>query len=225
MFLPTRVQAWINRWPICTHALVSHEPRTNGIQKDRLAELEEKVNLLLKGNMYAFPHLASTNCSRGCRPTRGRESVLEDAKDLAETRFTQGSQPRDRRDSSYSDPSPPNLAFDDASPQPSSLAVARAVDSYMKYCHRQPVWCFNFEEHGDLESIPEELLCSIIALTARFSHEGEHGQHHADTAKSLIMLRIANGTVELSTIEALCLLAYSSFIGRCPDALPLHARY
>ncbi|KAH1391303.1 hypothetical protein KXW40_005949 [Aspergillus fumigatus] len=164
--------------------------------KDRLAELEEKVNLLLKGNI----------------PTRGRESVLEDAKDLAETRFTQGSQPRDRRDSSYSDPSPPNLAFDDASPQPSSLAVARAVDSYMKYCHRQPVWCFNFEEHGDLESIPEELLCSIIALTARFSHEGEHGQHHADTAKSLIMLRIANGTVELSTIEALCLLAYSSFI-------------
>jgi hypothetical protein len=82
----------------------------------------------------------------------------------------------------------------------------------MKYCHRQPVWCFNFEEHGDLDSLPEELICSIIALTARFSHEGEHGQHHADTAKSLIMLRIANGTVELSTIEALCLLAYSSFI-------------
>lgn len=161
----------------CFYPPVSKPGSIGGQSKDRLAELEEKVNLLLKGNI----------------PTRGRESVLEDAKDLAETRFTQGSQPRDRRDSSYSDPSPPNLAFDDASPQPSSLAVARAVDSYMKYCHRQPVWCFNFEEHGDLESIPEELLCSIIALTARFSHEGEHGQHHADTAKSLIMLRIANG--------------------------------
>ncbi|GIK07275.1 hypothetical protein Aspvir_002933 [Aspergillus viridinutans] len=170
--------------------------RANEIQKDRLAELEEKVNLILKGSI----------------PTRGRESVLEDAKDLTEARFTQGSQPRDRRDSSYSDPSPPNFAFDDTSPQPSSLAVARAVDLYMKYCHRQPVWCFNFEEYGDLESLPEELICSILALTARFSHDGEHGQHHADTAKSLIMLRIANGTVELSTIEALCLLAYSSFI-------------
>ncbi|KAF7125923.1 hypothetical protein CNMCM5793_002282 [Aspergillus hiratsukae] len=166
------------------------------VPKDRLAELEEKVNLILKGSL----------------PTRGRESVLEDAKELTEARFTQNSQSRARRDSSYSDPSPPNFGFDDTSPQPSSLAIARAVDLYMKYCHRQPVWCFNFEEHGDLESLPEELICSIIALTARFSHDGEHGQHHADTAKSLIMLRIANGTVELSTIESLCLLAYSSFI-------------
>jgi hypothetical protein len=165
--------------------------------------------------MYLSPESAAVIAHAWRRPTRGRESVLEDAKELTEARFTQGSQPRDRRDSSYSDPSPPNFAFDDTSPQPSSLAVARAVDLYMKYCHRQPVWCFNFEEHGDLESLPEELICSILALTARFSHEGEHGQHHADTAKSLIMLRIANGSVELSTIEALCLLAYSSFIGRC----------
>jgi hypothetical protein len=189
----------------------SHE-HANEIQKDRLAELEEKVNLILKGSLYVSLEPATTT-AHACRPTRGRESI-EDAKDLTEARFSQDSQSRARRDTSFSDPSPPNFSFDDTSPQPSSLAIARAVDLYMKYCHRQPVWCFNFEEHGDLESLPEELICSIIALTARFSHDGEHGQHHADTAKSLIMLRIANGTVELSTIESLCLLAYSSFIGR-----------
>jgi hypothetical protein len=47
----------------------------------------------------------------------------------------------------------------------------------------------------------------------RFAREHDEGQRYADSAKSLIMLRMANGTVELATIESLCLLAYSSFIG------------
>lgn len=38
-------------------------------------------------------------------------------------------------------------------------------------------------------------------------------QIHGENAKTLIMLRIANGSVEITTIESLCLLSYSSFIG------------
>lgn len=38
--------------------------------------------------------------------------------------------------------------------------------------------------------------------------------HYGDSARTLVMLRIANGTVELETIESLCLLSYSSFLGK-----------
>ena len=42
--------------------------------------------------------------------------------------------------------------------------------------------------------------------------------HYGDSARTLVMLRIANGTVELETIESLCLLSYSSFLGkRCEE--------
>lgn len=95
-------------------------------------------------------------------------------------------------------------------------SVAAGVNLYFKYCHRQPIWCFEREEIGDCGSIPEELACSILALTSRFLENRDHVQLYGNNAKTLIMLRIANGTVDLTTIESLCLLAYSSFIGmRC----------
>lgn len=61
--------------------------------------------------------------------------------------------------------------------------------------------------------ISEELVCSIITLTSRFSQDHEEVQQYGDTARTLVMLRIANGTVELETIESLCLLSFSSFLG------------
>lgn len=66
----------------------------------------------------------------------------------------------------------------------------------------------------DYGSLPEELAYSVLALTARFSDKRDQMQLWANSAKSLVMLRIANGTVNLTTIESLCLLSYSSFIGR-----------
>lgn len=75
------------------------------------------------------------------------------------------------------------------------------------------MWCFDFDGPGEPGSLPEELICSLLALTLRYLHEQDQGQHYADDARTLIMLRIANGTVELATIESLCLLSYSSFIG------------
>lgn len=59
----------------------------------------------------------------------------------------------------------------------------------------------------------DELACSILALTLRFSENADQAKLYANNAKSLIMLRIANGTVDLATLESLCLLSYSSFIG------------
>jgi hypothetical protein len=96
-------------------------------------------------------------------------------------------------------------------PSPSDIAIS--INLYFKYIHRQPIWCFERDEVSDCGYLPEELACSILALTARFSEKREQAQLHGENAKSLIMLRIANGTVDLTTIESLCLLSYSSFIG------------
>ena len=65
----------------------------------------------------------------------------------------------------------------------------------------------------DPSYLSEELICSIITLTSRFSQDRDEVQQYGDTARTLVMLRIANGTIELETIESLCLLSYSSFLG------------
>lgn len=113
---------------------------------------------------------------------------------------------------SLSHPSVSLFENDDSSLRPSQADVAVGVGLYFKYCHRQPIWCFEREEVSDHSAIPEELACSILALTCRFHEKRNQLQLYRESAKTLIMLRIANGTVELTTIESLCLLSYSSFI-------------
>ncbi|RDW72671.1 putative C6 transcription factor [Aspergillus mulundensis] len=156
----------------------------SGPDKDRLAELEEKVNQILRG------------------------AAQHEQPPLEEHDFSSTSHGEYANETAF----PSIFALDEASPQASSLAVAKAIDLYLECCHRQPVWCLNIKELGNIESHPEELIYSILALTSRFTREAEQGQRYADSAKSLIMLKIANGTVELATIESLCLLAYSAFI-------------
>ncbi|KAF6833200.1 C6 transcription factor [Colletotrichum plurivorum] len=90
--------------------------------------------------------------------------------------------------------------------------VEAGLNLYFKYCHRQPIWCFERDELGDHRGLPEDLASSILALTSRFSEKRDHLQLYSNNAKTLVMLRIANGTVDLTTIESLCLLSYSSFI-------------
>lgn len=104
------------------------------------------------------------------------------------------------------------LSFDDPKVNAASR-ISKAIDLYFQYCHRQPIWCLDREEVKDPSYVSEELVCSILTLTSRFSQERDEMLHYGDTARTLVMLRIANGTVELETIESLCLLAYSSFLG------------
>lgn len=107
------------------------------------------------------------------------------------------------------------MGWGDSKVNPSSR-ISQAIDQYFQYCHRQPIWCFEREEVKDPSYISEELVCSILTLTARFSQERDELQHYGDTARTLIMLRIANGSVELETLESMCLLSYSSFLGTYP---------
>ncbi|KIX00101.1 uncharacterized protein Z518_10238 [Rhinocladiella mackenziei CBS 650.93] len=91
--------------------------------------------------------------------------------------------------------------------------IVSGIDLYFKYCHKQPIWCFEREEVRQHGSLPEELVYSILALTSRFPPKRDRSERCGKNARSLIMFRIANGTVDLATIESLCLLSHSSFIG------------
>ncbi|GKU20434.1 unnamed protein product [Fusarium langsethiae] len=101
---------------------------------------------------------------------------------------------------------------ENSSLRPSVSDIAVGVALYFEYCHRQPIWCFERDEVSDFASMHDELACSILALTLRFSDNADQAKLYANNAKSLIMLRIANGSVDLATLESLCLLSYSSFI-------------
>lgn len=96
--------------------------------------------------------------------------------------------------------------------QISPSTISDGIEIYFDLFHRQPIWCFNREDLEQNEEISTELAYSILELTARFMQESEK-QQYGEHAKWSIMLRMANGTVELETIESLCLLSYSAFIG------------
>lgn len=168
------------------------------IQDDRLAFLEEKVNLILSG-----------------RPTQtlASEKAQEIGNAISETCYPATTRPPSIEPSTINDPFFLAFGYEDSSSQPSSSAIAKAIDLYFEYCHRQPIWCFDREEVSDPSHLSEELVCCLLALTSRFSRDRDHLQHYGDSARSLVMLRMANGTVELETIESLCLLSYSSFLG------------
>ena len=98
--------------------------------------------------------------------------------------------------------------------RPSPSDVALGFRLYFEYCHRQPIWCFERDEISDVSAVSDELACSILALTSRFSRRDEELKTYGSNARNIIMVRIANGNVSLATVESLCLLSYASFIGK-----------
>ncbi|KAJ5634307.1 hypothetical protein N7528_002149 [Penicillium herquei] len=168
--------------------------RPFNLQADRLAYLEEKVNLILSGKGSSPP-------DQNNKPQENFESNYSIPSNPSSNEFS----------GNINEPFLLGLGYEDCKSQVPSR-VTHAIDLYFQYCHRQPIWCFDREEVKDPGYISEELVCSIITLTSRFSQDHEEVQQYGDTARTLVMLRIANGTVELETIESLCLLSYSSFL-------------
>lgn len=102
--------------------------------------------------------------------------------------------------------------------------MLKAIESYFSFCHRQPLWLFDSEHELDPTTCCEELMFSILALTAQvyrnteFQSSAKSPEMYADACRSLIMLRIATGKVTISTLQSLCLLAYANFV--CELSLP-----
>jgi hypothetical protein len=96
----------------------------------------------------------------------------------------------------------------------SSSTVNAAFKTYFKYCHRQPVWLFDLNSEGDYSNMADEVSLAVVALATQLEPAHALFEQHLGDARRLIMSQIANGTVRLSTIEALCLLSLACFLGK-----------
>lgn len=104
---------------------------------------------------------------------------------------------------------------------PSKDIVDESIALYFQYCHKQPLWLFDESDLSDPEGCRNEVLFGILSLALRYSDnpslDGKIDQmcrEYAEKARNLIMLRISQGTVNLSTMQSLCLIALSQYIGK-----------
>ncbi|KAJ5915855.1 hypothetical protein N7454_010996 [Penicillium verhagenii] len=150
------------------------------IQADRLAYLEEKVNLILSG--------------KGTSPPDQNKPQQQDNQDLS---YSASSGPSSNEFSGNLNEPFFGLGYDDTKAH-TPLEFPAQLNSIS-----------NTAIDNRYGASSEK---NIITLTSRFSQDRDEIQQYGDTARTLVMLRIANGTIELETIESLCLLSYSSFL-------------
>lgn len=92
------------------------------------------------------------------------------------------------------------------------------LDVYFQFCHMQPLWLFDRDDFTNPEECSEEIILSLLSLSLHYSnHDFFEGRStiltrkYAQLARERVMTRIAQGNVELSTIQSLCMLALASF--------------
>lgn len=154
--------------------------------EDRLAQLEEKLDLVLDRpglGVGASPRQGETPQSPCVPPHQPRQSST-----------------------SYSRMLPP------------WEVLVEAIRIYFRCSHRQPIWLFEPRSQLSPDS-SEELLLAVLGLTVQYAQESlsagsstrlQTPSAYNDAARSLIMLKIANSTVDLTTLQSLCLLAMSN---------------
>lgn len=92
--------------------------------------------------------------------------------------------------------------------------------SYLTWCHNQPLFMFNQDTFQEsLRTRDRELLLALQALTLRFPpgsmnpRKQEKLNSMATEARHVVMNRIADGQVRLSTLQTLCVLSVVDFTG------------
>ncbi|KAH8592346.1 hypothetical protein B0O99DRAFT_244090 [Bisporella sp. PMI_857] len=108
------------------------------------------------------------------------------------------------------------LSTNNGFPPPDVLVSV--IDLYFKYCDCQPLPLLDRADLSMGEDGSAELMFAILALTVRFSdnpyfqrNQSEWMEKYAKSARSLNMQKIADGTVQLSTIQSMCLLCVYDF--------------
>lgn len=104
---------------------------------------------------------------------------------------------------------------------PPDEVMEEVLAVYFQYCHYQPLALFHSQGQGRLlQDCSEVLLLTVLAIALRFSHhrffEGEKTiaiDHYAQIAQCRISESTAAGKVELSTLQAMCLLSLVDFTG------------
>ncbi|KAF2796789.1 hypothetical protein K505DRAFT_156496 [Melanomma pulvis-pyrius CBS 109.77] len=97
--------------------------------------------------------------------------------------------------------------------------ITHAAEVYLQYCDCQPLPLFHRATFMQtMRDRDPEIIFSLLALTLRFL-EPPHVQHgqlspisgYVEAARSLVSRKIFDGAIELSTIQALCLLTLVDF--------------
>ncbi|EAW10436.1 putative C6 transcription factor [Aspergillus clavatus NRRL 1] len=105
-------------------------------------------------------------------------------------------------------------------PLPTWEKVLTVADLYLLYCESQPLPLFHRETFlGSLSTRDPEILYAILALGIRFSDEDCQNSTdlanlisgYTEVARGLVMRRVSEGPVELSTLQCLCLLSLIDF--------------
>ncbi|KAJ5585576.1 uncharacterized protein N7459_005376 [Penicillium hispanicum] len=107
--------------------------------------------------------------------------------------------------------------------------IAESVSLYFQYCHKQPLWLFDPDDLSSPKRCRNEVIFGIMALALRYSNnhflQGRADRmcrQYAEAARSLVMLRITQGTVDLSTMQSLCLIALAEYITNETNLACLH---
>ncbi|KAL4930250.1 Zn(II)2Cys6 transcription factor [Aspergillus undulatus] len=101
----------------------------------------------------------------------------------------------------------------------SSTIAHTALQLFYTYCNFQPLPLFHHKSLPDSSASRDpELLLTMQALGLRFTPNGiadpevdKQITEWTESSRRMIMARIAEGSVELSTLQALCLLAYIDY--------------
>lgn len=199
-------------------------------QEDRLQQLEEKMDLMLDGSMCGpvsflsiAPHEANGDRLQQSGTTRTSETLRSYLRDgnneettLESTDLPHASAHRKTRDETAS-----QVVNDSMFAIPPKYIVTESISLYFQYCHKQPLWLFDPDGLSMPEGCRNEVIFGILALALRYSNNDFlHGRtdqlcrRYAEAACSLVMLRITQGTVDLSTMQSLCLIALAEYISK-----------
>lgn len=102
---------------------------------------------------------------------------------------------------------------------------------YMRFCANQPLPLFPAE--GFVESLftrADVTLFAIIAISLRYTRKARDGSHFLDSqafrdaAQSRIMANIGQGKVDITTLQALCIVVIYDFVGKNEYARHIESR-
>ncbi|KAF3398370.1 putative dioxygenase subunit alpha YeaW [Penicillium rolfsii] len=191
----------------------------DGVLADRLQQLEEKMNLLLEQST-SHSHIAAGSLGSYASGDAASKTTSD----------SHGSPTQTFR-------SHDELNLQDANPttnptisrMPPREMISKCIALYFQYCHKQPLWLFDPEDFSNLAGTPDEIILGISSLALRYSRshilDGQvdrQCRQYAEAAQSLISIRIARGKVNLSTMQALCLIALAEYIANDTHLAWLH---
>ncbi|KAF7590441.1 hypothetical protein BBP40_002845 [Aspergillus hancockii] len=112
------------------------------------------------------------------------------------------------------------LSLSQLTPLPTWENVLAIAELYLLYCDSQPLPLFHRDSFlSSLGNRDAEIIYAILALSVRFAEDQYRDANdlavringYTEVARNLVMKRVSEGPVELSTLQCLCLLSLVDF--------------